>query len=145
VPDASQAATGPGTPGAGPRAPGWRWLVVALYMAGIFAASSLSQVRMPGRVSDKTLHGLAYAGLSALIVWALVRGDWRAVRLRTVAIAIVACAAYGVSDEIHQVFVPSRHADLRDLAADVIGASLGAGALWAWGIIARGSRQNDGP
>ncbi len=142
--DAPLAATGAGSPDAGSRGPGWRWLVVVLYMAGIFAASSFSQVRVPGRVSDKALHGLAYAGLSALIVWALARGDWRAVRFRTVVAAVVACAAYGVSDEIHQLFVPARQADLKDLAADVTGAALAAGALWAWGIIARGSRQNDG-
>ena len=51
----------------------------------------------------------------------------------------VIAAAYGASDEWHQFFVPGRQSDWHDLAADAAGAAAVAGALWAWGIIARGS------
>jgi VanZ family protein len=47
--------------------------------------------------------------------------------------------AYGATDEAHQYFVPGRHADVADLAADALGALAAAVAIRAWGIIARGS------
>jgi VanZ family protein len=39
--------------------------------------------------------------------------------------------AYGLGDEVHQLFVPGRLFDLADLAADAAGGALGSGAyLW---------------
>ncbi len=54
-----------------------------------------------------------------------------------------ACVLYGVTDEVHQRFVPGRDASLGDLAADAAGAFAAAGAAYAWGIIARGSSRDD--
>jgi VanZ family protein len=45
--------------------------------------------------------------------------------------------AYGATDEWHQMYVPSRTADVRDLAADAIGAFVAAIAIKAWSIIKR--------
>jgi VanZ family protein len=39
--------------------------------------------------------------------------------------SVFIAAAYGLSDEIHQQFVPSRVASIYDLLADTIGAFLG--------------------
>jgi VanZ family protein len=117
----------------------WRWAVVAAYLAFIFFLSSQSSLpELPGKPSDKLEHVAAYGVMGALVVWAAARGDWRRVTLRTVAFAVVLCTLYGWSDELHQGLVPLRQYDLRDLAADLLGAALAAGALWAWGIIARG-------
>ncbi len=41
--------------------------------------------------------------------------------------------AFGVTDEVHQSFVPGRNADLMDLVADALGASLGAVVAALWG------------
>jgi VanZ family protein len=106
-------------------------------MVAIFVSSSQSDVSIPGGVSDKTAHGVAYSGLSALIVWALVDGDWRRIRLRTVILATVLAAAYGLTDEVHQLFVPRRSFDWFDLLADAAGAFAAASAVWAWGILLR--------
>lgn len=113
-------------------------------MAAIFASSSSSDVSIPGRVSDKAVHAAIYALLSGLIVWALVDGHWRRVTLRVVVAAVVACLAYGWSDEVHQLFVPGRMYEWLDLAADTTGATVAACALWAWGIISRGSTHDHG-
>jgi VanZ family protein len=43
---------------------------------------------------------------------------------------------YAISDELHQLFVPLRTADVRDALADVAGASIALLACWAWHIIA---------
>ena len=39
---------------------------------------------------------------------------------------IVFCIVYGISDEIHQIFVPSRSSDIFDVIADSIGSIFGA-------------------
>lgn len=124
-----------------PPAPGaWRWAVVASYMAGIFFASGGPGPDLPPvEHADKVLHAAAYGGLAGLAAWALARGRLSTTTARMAITAWAIAAVYGASDELHQYFVPGRQSDWRDLAADAIGAAAVAGALWAWGIIARGS------
>jgi VanZ family protein len=113
------------------------WLPVAVYMAAIFFGSSLSDPPMPSDVPDVSLHEAAYFGLTLLVIRALARGRWSGVTLATLAGAVAIAVAYGVTDEYHQSFVPNRHAELRDLGADAIGASAAAIVVGAWGIIRR--------
>jgi VanZ family protein len=124
-----------------PRAGGpWRWAVVAAYMGAIFMASAGPGVTLPpGRGWDKVLHAGAYAVLAALAAWAATRGRLRAATWRVLLAAWVISTAYGALDELHQYFVPGRQCDAADLAADALGALAAAGAIRAWGIIARGS------
>lgn len=102
------------------------WGPVIVYAAAIFAASSVSHPPMPAAVSDHTLHGWAYAGLSALILRALAGGRRRGVTARRALLAAFMAAVYGLSDELHQMFVPGRLFDLHDVAADAIGAAAAA-------------------
>jgi VanZ family protein len=44
-------------------------------------------------------------------------------------LAILIATAYGISDEIHQLWTPQRSADWRDVVADASGAALGAAAM----------------
>lgn len=114
--------------------------MVAGYMAAIFVASAGPGVALPpGRNWDKLLHAAAYAVLSALAIWAYTRGRLRLATGRVVIAAWLICTVYGATDEGHQLFVPGRQADAADLLADSLGALAAAGAIWAWGIIARGS------
>jgi len=122
------------------------WAPVGLYMALIFGLSSLEHPPdLPSAISDKAGHALLYSGLGALSARALARG-WRRVSLASALGAIVLSALYGVTDELHQLFVPPRLPEALDLLADTIGAAVGAGALRssarlaaakrkAWGII----------
>ncbi len=48
-------------------------------------------------------------------------------------LAILASIGYGLSDEIHQAFVPTREADVWDVLADSLGACL-ATIGWRWGV-----------
>ena len=57
------------------------------------------------------------------------------------AAAVVVATLYGISDEFHQYFVPPRQVEVRDVLADAIGASLAAGALYAWSRLANAKRQ----
>lgn len=112
------------------------WGPVALYMAAIFFVSSLSAPPVPGGVSDKTLHVAAYTVLAILAVRALAGGLPARVRPRTAVVALAIAVGYGITDEVHQMFVPGRHADVADVIADAAGAAIGVALCWAWGILA---------
>ncbi len=105
-------------------------------MAAIFFVSNMHVAPLPEEVSDKTAHLWAYAGLAVLAVRALGGGLPCRVAMRVALIAFAIAAVYGISDELHQRFVPGRSADLFDWVADASGAVVGVGACWLWGIIA---------
>jgi len=118
----------------------WRWAVVAGYMAAIFFASSGPGVELPpGRNWDKVLHAGAYAVLAGLAAWASTGGRLRSATGPVLVAAWMISTTYGAADEWHQSFVPGRQADAADFLADALGALAAAGAIRAWGIIARGS------
>ena len=47
-------------------------------------------------------------------------------------LSILFSSLYGVSDEIHQSFVPYRSADIMDVLADILGSALGVGVFSLW-------------
>ena len=101
------------------------WGPALLVMALIFYLSSLPDPGgPPGGISDKTAHVLIYGALGASMMRALAGG--RAAAMPTILAAIVLTTLYGVSDEIHQYFVPPRTPDILDVAADAAGACAGA-------------------
>jgi hypothetical protein len=117
------------------------WAPVALYMMFIFWLSSISRPPdLPAGVSDKAAHGFLYCGLGALLVRARAGGWRRPVTLGIAAAAIVVATLYGISDEIHQYFVPPRQVEVRDVLADAIGASVAAGVLYIWSCIVHAKR-----
>lgn len=104
------------------------WLPALLFMGVIFALSSqpnpLPFVPRGILTHDKLLHALAYAVLGLLVCRALLAGG--VLPRRAVLLALLIASAYGITDEIHQMYVPNREADVADWAADTIGAALGA-------------------
>lgn len=115
----------------------WLWMPVAVYMAGIFFVSSLSEPPVPPTVSDVSLHGASYFGLTLLLIRALARNRWSGVTVATLAVAWTIAVAYGATDEWHQSFVPNRHPEFRDVVSNAIGAFAAAVVVGAWGIIRR--------
>jgi hypothetical protein len=99
---------------------GTRLALTALWMAAIFAASSVPGERIPGEVGPYTraVHVGEYSVLGLLVSSCL--GPGHAVAAWGIS------AAYGASDELHQLFVPGRFCDPADLAADAFGAAAGA-------------------
>jgi VanZ family protein len=105
---------------------------VVIYMALIFALSSISRPPdLPSGLGDKFGHTLLYAGLGILLARALAGGLTERLTLSRAAAAVMYSVLYGVTDEIHQMFVPPRHPDLADLAADALGATVGVAMLLA--------------
>jgi VanZ family protein len=106
------------------------WAPVALYLALIFWLSSLpSRPSITPRTVDKVLHLLLYLPLGILMARALA-GGWQVNSLKTVCAAAAIATLYGISDEVHQHFVPSRQVEVLDVVADAVGAALGAAALY---------------
>lgn len=102
---------------------GLAWTLVFAYMAGIFWCSHQASVPMPESIPhlDKALHFLAYLGLAMALAHALAGG-----RRQRFLWAFVLAALYGISDEVHQAFVPGRDASALDWLADAAGAWTGA-------------------
>lgn len=108
------------------------WGPVVAYMAAIFYLSHQSFPPVPGGIPDWILHGVEYFGF-AVVVFRAVSGGLPATLNRPRVLATMAIVTvYAISDEVHQMFVPYRTADLRDLRSDVIGALVGLLVCWAW-------------
>ena len=110
----------------------WYWMPVALYAGAIFfmSAQSHPEEHLPSfllkDVSDKVLHAVEYAGLGGLCYRAFRWGLSGQVVAHSLLIAIVTASLYGVTDEVHQLFVPFRESSWQDWLADTIGAVIGA-------------------
>lgn len=107
------------------------WGPVALYAGFIFTLSSQSHPddTLPSflkELSDKLLHAIEYGILGALCYRGFRWGATESWRRHAVMLAFAAASAYGLTDEIHQWFVPFRESSWQDWVADTIGAAAGA-------------------
>lgn len=100
-----------------------RLAVVAALLAGAYALALWQPVRAWYSDIDKLAHALVFAGVFALLVWALPWRLW--------AVAWLALAAGGAV-ELHQLFLPGFTASWADWLADGVGIGL-AWAVWAAG------------
>ncbi len=108
-----------------PTGPPWAVLTALLaYMALVAALSHTTRPPLPAallRIPDKILHAIEYVPLGFL--WSrLFRGS----PVRRLALGWAAACAFGLTDELHQAFVPGRHAGPGDWLADAAGGLLGA-------------------
>ena len=112
------------------------WAPPLLYMALIFAISSMKQPPFPMPefewfTIDKLYHFIEYAILGGLIARALLKAKPSVVPSQLIwGLAAVLSILYGASDEWHQTFVPGRLATVADWVADVLGSI--AGVLGAY-------------
>ncbi len=103
-----------------------RWVPSIVWMAVIFYLSSRTgsdlQGMFPFLDSFNFGHLIAYFILSLLFYWALqTKTGRRKLDVRLIAVGL--SLLYGLTDEWHQSFVPSRSPDPIDILNDVIGAS----------------------
>ncbi|MFV8826431.1 VanZ family protein [Alkalihalobacterium sp. APHAB7] len=76
----------------------------------------------------KNAHFFAYLVLGLLTINALRRSGSNG--YRSMGVALVICILYAISDEVHQLFVPGRSGEVRDVLIDTAGASVGIGMYW---------------
>lgn len=108
---------------------------VLIWCGLIFVLSSISNP--PGRTDAEwpsyLAHVAEYAGLGYLTTRATRRGLSLSMPAAW-AVAWSACVLYGISDEVHQSFVPERHASAVDLAVDAFAAAIGVAS---WELLSR--------
>jgi VanZ family protein len=100
----------------------------------IFVQSSYPSPKIEPNLTqfDKVLHFFGYGLLGALFLRAFYTSPIKH-RLKLIFIlSVLLSGLYGISDEIHQSFVPYRDADVMDALADILGSAFGAGAFLLW-------------
>jgi len=106
----------------------WLKVPAILYAALIFGLSSLSKtplIKIPIWNIDKLVHLLEYMVFGVLLMLAFRSNlNGKAMR-RSNLMSIIVGILYGISDEIHQYFIPGRISSIEDLLADALGILLG--------------------
>ena len=114
------------------------WLPLILYCLFIYIQSANpSPDQIPSiPFIDKVLHGAAYGIMGILFYRA-----YQTLRIKDnihmlMLLSVVSASLYGISDEIHQSFVPFRDAEVTDVIADILGA-VGGVFLYQMLIVSR--------
>ena len=101
----------------------WAGVIIALSQV---PGSDLPQPDFP--MVDKIVHLFEYTVLGALVARAIARK--RRLVFRAAMASALMVAAFGFSDELHQILIEDRFYDLADWTVDCLGAVAGAG-IWA--------------
>ncbi|WP_018084873.1 VanZ family protein [Desulfurispora thermophila] len=116
------------------------WLPALLWMGVIFYLSSRTSSQLqhsfPFFKDFNPGHIIAYFILARTYLFALKQYDSLPYRPL---LALLLCLIYGISDEYHQSFVPTRSPDLADLGRDMLGAGLAV--LWQLTFPRRGKSR----
>jgi VanZ family protein len=108
------------------------WTIVVLYASLIFFVSSIEGSELdtgpPG--IDKLLHLIEYLILSFLLYASFTKSSNKIKKGTIFLLSFSISALYGISDEIHQLFVPNRYFELLDILSDGLGSLIGA--FWAY-------------
>ncbi|MCB1195731.1 VanZ family protein [bacterium] len=100
------------------------WLYPVVWMILIFIGSSqqMSGDESFPIFSDKIVHFIEFGILSFLFFYAMVRKAVFEKRWNVFLCAVFFTLLYSISDEVHQIYVPTRDASVFDLIADFCGA-----------------------
>lgn len=96
------------------------------YLLIIFIESSFPSDDFPDlnlTLADKYVHFIIYFGLCLLFFYSL-KNQSKFIKLQQypLTFSFIFTSLYGVTDELHQYFVPGRTSDVLDWTADTIGA-----------------------
>ena len=110
------------------------WLPLIVYCLAIYIQSARpSPERMPDvKFFDKFLHVTAYGLLGVLFYRGYETLPLKNYKNLLILFSIGSAILYGISDEIHQYFVPFRHADFMDVIANSIGSICGVYFYYRW-------------
>lgn len=97
-------------------------LVIAAVIFGLSSRSTVEGPELPHL--DKVAHATAFGALAFFTIRALLA--YGQPLRRALLLGVVIAVLYGVSDELHQRFVPGRSPDVLDLVADTAGAMIAA-------------------
>lgn len=75
----------------------------------------------------KTAHFSIYAVLT--LIFTLLLSQYKIYGKRQFLFALLLCFLYACSDEIHQLFVPGRSGEIKDVLLDTLGGAFGSGII----------------
>jgi VanZ family protein len=81
---------------------------------------------------DKVYHFIEYGILSFLLCRAFMNSQRKRLSNYAMLFAILATVVFGMTDEIHQAFVPNRSSSVADWVSDALGAIAGIFILRIW-------------
>jgi VanZ family protein len=126
------------------------WVPAVAWTVLIFCVSSipgLAPIAFKFKYFDKFAHAIEYTGLGVFLTVAYYGSLSGRPQLRVVSLLAIATGlAIAVADEMYQLTVPGRVADLHDWAADAAGVVIGGAAMvfcysrvrpWAAGVVRR--------
>lgn len=104
------------------------WVPTIGYCLLIFVLSSKSKgVYMPSPFGvDKVAHFVEYGVLGFLLARLIANVQSTFSKGFLLGLVVILATLYGISDEVHQAFVPGRNASPWDVAADGLGGLMGA-------------------
>jgi VanZ family protein len=105
------------------------WGPVAAFAAFLFFLSGQRQIPAADLVWDKLLHAIGYGAFALLAIRAF-HGGFGPMTAGATTLAFLFTVGYGITDEIHQSFVPGRNPSALDVVADAVGFALAAGVLF---------------
>jgi len=97
----------------------WQFLMLI-----IFIQSSIGKIEMPDiefEMADKVIHFIVFGILGLLTARGMKNTYNTNIQNNFVLLSISLSIIYGALDEIHQYFVPGRHATVWDWVADTLG------------------------
>jgi VanZ family protein len=103
----------------------WAVAALAVYWLALFVGTHIPNLADHGapEMNDKAAHYLGYTGLSFLLSMVVMRrSHWSR---RTAGLIVAGVMFYGVADELLQIPIPGRSADLWDWICDCLGAISG--------------------
>lgn len=115
----------------------WRWGPAVAWAGLIFVLSAQPGLRISSddnvdAPARHVAHGFVYTVLVLLIIHGMGQLG-RPLTVRTAVIAGVLGVGYGITDEVHQTFVPDRTGQAIDVGYDAVGVGVGLIIAWAWG------------
>ena len=111
------------------------WLPFTIFLITTFVLSGMSSPAIPFNLDSNSLHLPEFALFSFLLIRAIHGGRPGRPSISAALGTLVLSGLWGVSDEIHQAFIPGRVPDINDLARDLIGSVIGLAAFYLYSVI----------
>jgi len=109
------------------------WAAFTVYCVIIFVGSSIpgDRIDIDGPGIDKLIHTIEYSILSLLLFLSLRLSS--TIEMNAVFwVSAIGSSLYGLSDEIHQLFVPLREFDVLDIICNTSGSIIGAYVMFRY-------------
>ncbi len=124
-------------------------LLAIVWAVVIFGLSSIPSDKFPDftfSIPDKVAHATVF-GVFCYLCYRAFRSQTRFKILSRFALtmSVVLTLIYGITDELHQLFVPGRTSDVFDVAADTVGGLVTALIVLLWSRMHDRSRSNVPP